>query len=224
MHLLQFLQKKGYSRRKILDLILQEQILLNKKKVKNLKEPLVVDDAIEYQGTEFIVKNEDFQEEDQILILFNKPKGVVVSKSDPHNKTIYEILPQEFQNFYYIGRLDRESRGLLLLTNSSSLVNQYEHPKFWIEKEYLITLTSEISDPDLQQMKKGISDEWEVLKFLDIQKKAHLLYQVRLNEGKKRHIRRVIKKMGYELLDLQRIKEWERELWDLAEWQRKRVK
>lgn len=204
--------------------MLQEQILLNKKKIKNLKEPLVVDDTIEYQGTEFIVKNEDFQEEDQILILFNKPKGVVVSKSDPHNKTIYEILPQEFQNFYYIGRLDRESRGLLLLTNSSSLVNQYEHPRFWIEKEYLITLTTEISNPDLQQMKKGISDEWEVLKFLDIQKKAPLLYQVRLNEGKKRHIRRVIKKMGYELLDLQRIKEGERELWDLAEWQRKRVK
>ena len=204
-------------------MLLQEQILLNKKKIKNLKEPLVVDDTIEYQGTEFIVKNEDFQEEDQILILFNKPKGVVVSKSDPHNKTIYEILPQEFQNFYYIGRLDRESRGLLLLTNSSSLVNQYEHPKFWIEKEYLITLTTEISDSDLQQMKKGISDEWEVLKFLDIQKKAPLLYQVRLNEGKKRHIRRVIKKMGYELLDLQRIKEGERELWDLSEWQRKRV-
>ena len=78
MHLLQFLQKKGYSRRKILDLILQEQILLNKKKIKNLKEPLVVDDTIEYQGTEFIVKNEDFQEEDQILILFNKPKGEYV--------------------------------------------------------------------------------------------------------------------------------------------------
>lgn len=110
MNLLQFLQKKGYSRRKILDSLLQEQVFINQKKIKNLKEPLALHDIVEYQKTEWIVKDEDLQEEDQILILFNKPKGVVVSKSDPHNKTIYDLLPPEFQNFYYIGRLDRESR------------------------------------------------------------------------------------------------------------------
>lgn len=87
------------------------------------------------------------------------------------------------------------------------MVHQYEHPKFGIEKEYLITLKTEITSEDLQQMKQGIVDDGELLKFLDIQKQASCKYKVFLNEGKKRHIRRVIKKMGYELMDLQRIKE-----------------
>jgi 23S rRNA pseudouridine2605 synthase len=87
------------------------------------------------------------------LILFNKPKGYVVSKSDPHNATIYELLPSAFQTYYYIGRLDKESRGLLLLTNSPALVHQYTHPTFLIEKEYLIQLSSPLSPADLQKAK-----------------------------------------------------------------------
>jgi pseudouridine synthase len=69
----------------------------------------------------------------------------VVSKADPHNQTIYELLPAELQSYYYIGRLDKESRGLVLLTNSPALVHQFEHPKFHIEKEYLIQLSSPLS-------------------------------------------------------------------------------
>ncbi|MDR2540706.1 MAG: hypothetical protein LBD11_02760 [Candidatus Peribacteria bacterium] len=87
------------------------------------------------------------------LILFNKPRGYVVSKSDPHNKTIYELLPPEFQSYYYIGRLDKESRGLVLLTNSPELVHQYEHPKFQVEKEYLIQLSTPFSLANQQKTK-----------------------------------------------------------------------
>jgi 23S rRNA pseudouridine2605 synthase len=90
---------------------------------------------------------------EQKLLLFNKPKGYVVSKSDPHNKTIYELLPPEFHSYYYIGRLDKESRGLVLLTNSPELVHQYEHPKFQVEKEYLIQLSSPFSSADQQKAK-----------------------------------------------------------------------
>ncbi|MDR0650179.1 MAG: hypothetical protein LBG59_01925 [Candidatus Peribacteria bacterium] len=86
-------------------------------------------------------------------MLFNKPKGYVVSKSDPYNTTIYELLPPTFQTYYYIGRLDKESRGLLLLTNTPKLVHQYEHPRFAITKEYLIQLSSPLSSADQQQAK-----------------------------------------------------------------------
>jgi len=154
INLLQFLQKQGYSRRKVLDALLNERILINHKKIQNLKEPLKINDIITYQENEFIIQKEDIQEENQILILFNKPKGILVSKYDPHHeKTIYDILPKEFQNYYYIGRLDKESRGLLLLTNSPKLVNQYEHPKFGIIKEYLIQTREIISENDLKKMK-----------------------------------------------------------------------
>ncbi|MBQ7074362.1 hypothetical protein IJM86_04870 [bacterium] len=102
MHLLQFLQKKGFSRRKILDSLLKELVFLNGQKIKNLKENLKVGDRVQYLESEFLVEKQDESEDNQILILFNKPKGVVVSKNDSHNKTIYELLPKEFQNFYYI--------------------------------------------------------------------------------------------------------------------------
>ena len=203
---------------------MKELVFINGKKVTNLKGPLEIGDRVQYLEHKYVVEQQDVSEEDQILILFNKPQWVVVSKSDPHNKTIYELLPEEFQNFYYIWRLDRESRGLLLLTNSSQLVYQYEHPKFWIEKEYIITVTSKISLDDLQQMKTWVIDDGEKLKFLDIKEKAPLQYRILLNEGKKRHIRRVIKCLWYILTDLQRIQEWKWKLWDLEEWKRKKIK
>jgi pseudouridine synthase len=86
-------------------------------------------------------------------VLFNKPKGYVVSKSDPHNVTIYTLLPPAFQTYYAIGRLDKDSRGLLLLTNTPALVHQYSHPKFQIEKEYLIQLSSPLSSLHMQKAK-----------------------------------------------------------------------
>lgn len=77
----------------------------------------------------------------------------MVSKSDPHNDTIYELLPEQFKNRYYIGRLDKDSRGLVLLTDTPALVHQFEHPKFEIEKEYLIQLTSPFKLEDKQKAK-----------------------------------------------------------------------
>ena len=147
------------------------------------------------------------------LILFNKPRWYVVSKADPHNATIYELLPDEFKNRYYIGRLDKDSRGLVLLTDTPALVHQFEHPKFQIEKEYLIQLSTPFREWDRQKVKSWVIDEWEQLKFLDIQPtKESLTYKVILSEWKKRHIRRVIKKLWYNLIDLQRIKEAQYEL------------
>ncbi|MDR0607530.1 MAG: hypothetical protein LBG52_04150 [Candidatus Peribacteria bacterium] len=87
-------------------------------------------------------------------MLFNKPKGYTVSKSDLHNHTIYELLPAEFQHYYYIGRLDKESRGLVLLTDNPELVHRYTHPSFNIIKEYVIQLSAPISAQHLQQMTK----------------------------------------------------------------------
>lgn len=224
--LLQFLQKQGYSRRNILTTLTQGQIFINHKKAENLKEILKINDKLQYQEECFYINNKDFQQEADILLLFNKPKGVLVSKKDPHHqKTIYDLLPQKYQNFYYIGRLDKESRGLLLLTNSPKLVNQYEHPKFNIQKEYLITVQEVIKQEDLKKMKIWIIDQGETLSFVEIISITPYQYKITLNEWKKRHIRRVIKALHYTLTDLQRIKEGERTLGNLkeGEYQEKKV-
>ena len=195
-----------------MSLIQNGQIFLNNEKIESYKSELKDGDILtiidEEWNKEDITISEKLNSPKWKLILFNKPKWYVVSKSDPHNTTIYELLPEEFQNRYYIGRLDKDSRGLVLLTDTPALVHQFEHPKFEIEKEYLIQLSTPFKNEDKQKVKSWIIDEGEQLKFLDIlPTKNPLTYKVILNEWKKRHIRRVIKKLWYNLIDLQRIKE-----------------
>ena len=212
MKIIPFLQNsKWLSRRKIVSLIQNNQIFLNKEKIESFKSDLKNWDTLTIIDENWNNTNITISEENKSInwkiIIFNKPKWYVVSKSDPHNPTIYELLPEKFKNRYYIWRLDKDSRGLVLLTNTPALVNQFEHPKFEIEKEYLIQLTTPFREWDKQKAKSWIIDEWEQLKFLDIQPtKNPLMYKVILNEWKKRHIRRVIKHLWYNLIDLQRIK------------------
>ena len=212
MQIIAFLQNsKWLSRRKIVSLIQNGQIFLNNEKIESFKSELKKWDILAITDENWDIDKITVSDNNNTkwkLILFNKPKWFVVSKSDLHNSTIYEILPSEFKNRYYIGRLDKDSRGLVLLTNTPALVHQFEHPKFQIEKEYIIQLSTPFREWDRQKVKSWIIDEWEQLKFIDIQPtKDSLSYKVILNEWKKRHIRRVIKKLWYNLIDLQRIKE-----------------
>ena len=154
------------------------------------------------------------------IVLFNKPVWFVCSKDDKHNKTIYEILPKEFQNYFYIWRLDKDSRGLLVLTNNSEIVNKYQHPSNWVEKEYNVQIDREFSIKDYKKMKKWIIDEWELLtvkmaKYY--QEKNKYFVKIILIEWKKRHIRRILNNLWYKVIDLVRIREWQFELWNLRE-------
>ncbi|EKD24765.1 MAG: pseudouridylate synthase [uncultured bacterium (gcode 4)] len=153
--------------------------------------------------------------------MLNKPLGYVASKADLHNKTIYEILPPEYINYYYIWRLDKNSHGLLLLTDDPALVNEFEHPKFAIEKEYIVELDQELDVKDIQRALSGVKDEDEILRAIKITKdKKKYHYAVILNEWKKRHLRRMFKAIGYRVMDLERVREGKYTLGDLkiGEW------
>ena len=161
------------------------------------------------------------------IVLFNKPVGFVCSREDRHNKTIYEILPKEFQNYFYIWRLDKDSRGLLVLTNNSELVNRYQHPSNWVEKEYDVQIDKMFSLNDYKKMKKWILDEWELLMIKMAkyyQQKNKYFIKIILIEWKKRHIRRMLNSLWYKVLDLVRVREWQFELWNLREWCIKQLK
>ncbi len=173
------------------------------------------------------------------LLLFNKPKWYVVSKEDKHNKTIYELLPQEYKKFYYIGRLDKNSHGLLLLTDNPRMVDLYESPSSKIDKIYRVVIDKQIGKKDMERMKKWlwVSAEWKLIPSIrewahklsfslikySFEKRKHVL-TIYIHEGKKRHIRRLLKSLHYKVLDLQRTAVGEFTLWNLKLGQRRLIK
>lgn len=167
-------------------------------------------------GSPFVVSVWHTQE--KRLISFNKPVGYVVSAADQYNQTIYDILPPEFSRFRYIGRLDKDSRWLLLLSNDLDLVHAYSHPSFASEKKYIVQVDRNFAESDIVKMESWVVDWDDILRatHIDIQDDPKTIV-VALQEGKNRHIRRMLSVLWYDVVDLCRISQWAIILWDLAE-------
>lgn len=231
MKLLSYLQQTLWlSRRGFTALVDQWKVFCNWNKIESYGVLVDQGDIIDVDKQRLIVKQ--ISQKSQ-MIAFYKPAWCVASKSDPHNQTIYQILPPEYAGYYYIGRLDKESRGLLLLTNDTKLVNEYEHPRHGIKKTYLVVLNKTLRPEDIQTCLSWIMDDNEMLRMLSVniadistypksyypQPVAWCCVEVVLNEGKKRHIRRMFSALRYHVEDLLRIQEWSYDLKWLHEWQ-----
>lgn len=220
MLLRDYLQTKHWiSRRKIVDLIKQWDVFLNKKKIESYKQEINKNDSLKISLLKIDeIVNLEQKEYIPELLAFNKPKWYTCSKSDPHNKTFYEILPSEFKNkYYYIWRLDKDSHWLMLLTSNPKLVHEFEHPSKEILKTYIIVLNKPFNRDLKEKILKGIYEGWELLRTKEIKKQGNWKIEITLNEGKKRHIRRIFKSLQYEVIDLQRISIWKYKLWNLKE-------
>ena len=214
----------GVARRQIISLIDQGGVFINQKIVENYKAELSSGDQISIPSLKISVVYKEKQAanlEYPLLLLFNKPMGYTCSKADPHNRTFYELLPQDFRKkYYYIGRLDKESRGLVLLASDPQMVHDFEHPSKQITKEYLVELNRPFDRKLEKRILDGIRHEWEVLRVVSLYPKGAGKVGIVLNEWKKRHIRRIFKVLGYEVIDLQRIRIWNFLLGNLSEGKR----
>lgn len=135
-------------------------------------------------------------------ILFYKPVGFVCSRKGQGSKTIYDLLPKQFHNLKPIGRLDKDSSGLLLLTNDGNLAHQLTHPKFIKEKVYIVSISPNLSNEHKYNIEKGLllTDGISKLKLRRINNK----WQITMHEGKNRQIRRTFAQLGYKVNSLQR--------------------
>lgn len=148
--------------------------------------------------------------------LVNKPVGVVSTTSDELGRpTVLSLLPTEITKepnlrLFPVGRLDIDSQGLLLLTNDGELTQRLTHPKFAVEKTYLVRLDRRPTDAALMRLKKGVrlKDGWTHV--LDFHRHTHeireqIWFSVTVSEGKNRLIRRIFERLGYEVVNLVRI-------------------
>ncbi len=194
------------SRREVEQHILNGKVSVNGVVIKDLSYKVKKDDLVLYDGKRITPHKQ------HIYIALNKPKGFVVSKKTFKNeKSIYHLIPPQITKKYhlgYAGRLDIDSRGLVILTSDGLFIHHITHPKYKVLKRYLVQLDSPLLGYDLNLLTgRGVIDENEKLKALSISVKdpSKNIYEVILTEGKKRHIRRMFKALLYDVLDLYRV-------------------
>lgn len=153
-------------------------------------------------------------------ILFYKPKGVVTARVDAQGaKTVFDLLPQEFQSLHAVGRLDKATTGLLLLTNDTKLSSFLTDPINAISRIYVVTVEGRVGDEDLIRARQGVVDKGETLKASQATlrkasgRESHLI--VELKEGKNREIRRLFEALGYPVRKIKRVAFGHLELGDL---------
>ena len=146
-----------------------------------------------------------------IYLVFNKPKGVTTTLKDRFaRRKITDFIPKKFGRLYPVGRLDKDSRGLIILTNNGDFCYRLTHPKFEVEKEYILWLKGKISAGALKSLKKGVEENGDMLKVksasIEASKAGKTKVKVVVCEGKKRHLRRLFEALGFPVLDLKRVR------------------
>ena len=140
-------------------------------------------------------------------IILNKPKGTVVSRNGQGSETVYDLLPAALQHLNAVGRLDKDSSGLLLLTNDGELTQQLTHPSHQKEKVYEIRLSKALEPLHRQMISDyGITLDDGVSKLLleRMREGDDRSWRVRMHEGRNRQIRRTFQALGYTVTHLRR--------------------
>ncbi|MDD5771971.1 MAG: pseudouridine synthase [bacterium] len=160
--------------------------------------------------------------EENIYILLNKPRGYITTVKDVHaEKTVFDLLKGINVKLFPVGRLDKDTTGLLLLTNDGEMCFKLTHPKFEINKVYYIKIKNDIKDIDIARLEAGIMVDGiktSPAKVEVISRNSDISeIKLTITEGKKRQIRKMINNIGYYLVELKRIKFGPVNLGDLRE-------
>ncbi|MEI6034958.1 MAG: pseudouridine synthase [Verrucomicrobiae bacterium] len=201
MRLNRFLAAAGLgSRRGCDELIASGAVAVNGSRVEKLATQVGPDDDVRVHGRVIRAAR-------QAYLLLNKPRGYLVTRSDElGRRTIYDILPPEFSTLSHVGRLDKESEGLLLLTNDGDLAQSLTHPSHEIEKEYEVTLDKAFDPAHTPKLIKGIFIEGGRGRFERVHILAPDRVKVVLRQGLKRQIRLMLYSLGYEVERLKRTR------------------
>lgn len=168
------------------------------------------DDRIEIDGRP--VGQKRLSGRERYVILYNKPEGEVVTRSDPEGRrTVFQKLPRPPQGRWItVGRLDVNSAGLLLLTNDGELANRLMHPRYQIDREYAVRVHGEVTGEMIRQLVNGVALEDGVGRFEDVVDSggegSNHWFHVVIMEGRKREVRRMWEAVGATVSRLKRVR------------------
>lgn len=203
MRLQVFLSKAGVSsRRSAIDFIRSGRVSVNGTKVFEPSYKVYPEkDRVFFDGNILLLR-------EKLYVMLNKPKGVTTTKKDRFaEKTVMDLLPGNLRHMNPVGRLDKDTTGLLLLTNDGELINRFTHPKFNIDKLYEVTIDGYLSDEHKSKIEKGIKLDGKRASVCNIGMKSKCKFDVSIHEGRKRQIKRMFAVLGYKVMELKRLKE-----------------
>ena len=167
------------------------------------------------EGQEILVNGKKVRrEEKKVLLLFHKPRGIECTANPKIKKNVISYIDYPIR-IYYIGRLDKDSEGLLLLTNQGELVNKMMRAGNCHEKEYLVTVDKPVTDDFIKKMSSGVPILGTVTRKCQVEKTGKKTFRIILTQGLNRQIRRMCEYLGYRVERLVRVRVMNLELGDL---------
>jgi 23S rRNA pseudouridine2605 synthase len=189
------------SRREADTLITQGLISVNNETITELGYKVKYKDVVRYAG-------ELVRSEKKVYVLLNKPKGYISTVDDPRKrKTVLDLVGGMQERLYPVGRLDRETTGLIMLTNDGELTKKLTHPKHGVKKIYKVTVQNNVTKKDLDSLLSGVKIEdyiatADAVSYAGESKKE---IGIELHSGKNRIVRKMMEALGYQVVKLDRV-------------------
>ena len=201
MRINKYIAHSGYtSRRKADDLIYESRVKVNGKIISEPGYKVKDGDRVEVDGKLLSL-------EEKFYIKLYKPVGFITSNFDPFNEKDLNDLVDINQRFFAAGRLDKDSEGLLIITNDGEFTNNLTHPKFKLDKEYIVKIDRGLNKAQEKVFEKGLDiGRGEKTSDAKLTYLGDRTYRVIIHQGYNRQIRRMFKVLGAEVISLKRIR------------------
>ena len=199
MRLNKYIAQSGYCSRRKADQLIQEGSVKINGQPASIGQTVQEDDTVTINGQEILITDQD------IYYAFHKPFGAICTADPDADNTIYDYLPQN-ERLLYVGRLDVESSGLMLMTSNGDVAHAIAHSGKDHEKEYIVTVDKPITRSFIEQMKNGIVLEGKKTKPARLKKIRDDRFSLVLTEGKNRQIRNMCEILGYTVKILRRVR------------------
>ncbi len=213
------------SRRRMTEAIKQGKVDVNGVTAESFNHPVnVAKDRVSVNGQAVNLKPDD-----TICLMLNKPVDIVSTASDERGRrTVLDILPSRYRKLrlYPVGRLDKDTTGLLLLTNDGDLTYRLTHPSFEHEKEYLVHTRGSLTRNEIKQLEQGVLLEDGMTHPALVKTDSStppFNYSITIHEGRKRQVRRMFEKLKHPVLALKRVRIGRLGLGDLKEGEVRRL-
>ncbi len=187
------------SRRKAEEYILSGRVRINDMVVSILSADVKENDEV------FLDEKKIELENKYVYLMLNKPRGYVTTNNEQFGRKCTLDLIKENVRVYPIGRLDMDTEGLLLFTNDGEFANMLTHPKNKIEKTYIVTTNTFVTNENVETLKKGVDIGGYVTKEAKVKKIGEKKIKIIISEGKNRQVRKMCSAVGLEVVNLKRV-------------------